>query len=66
MNKNDSGSYKAEISVKEIGDCSITAEDLAGQTRQVFLCKENYEEDFTFECDEAKGNQVSTQWRVMT
>ena len=35
---------------QETGDCTVHAKDISGHLRQVYLCKDNYEEDFSFDC----------------
>merc|ERR1719277_1416271 len=35
-----------------VGPCDVRDTDISGHERQVYLCKENYNEDFTFECGE--------------
>merc|ERR1719153_1400439 len=33
------------------GNCSVTAQDLTGHYRQVYLCEEAHSQDFTLSCD---------------
>lgn len=37
-----------------VGDCNEYATDLAGHNRQVYLCQENFNEDFNFQCSTFK------------
>lgn len=36
------------------GECAVAEEDLLGYPREKYLCKEQYDEDFTFDCDAAQ------------
>ena len=35
---------------QETGDCSVHANDISGHLRQVYLCKDSFKEDFSFDC----------------
>jgi hypothetical protein len=35
---------------QEVGDCSVTAEDVSGHLRQVYLCRETHTQDWTLDC----------------
>ena len=37
--------------MQEIGDCSITAPDLTGHYRQVYLCQATHSQDYSLSCD---------------
>lgn len=37
-----------------VGECNEYATDMAGHQRQVYLCQENFEEDFNFQCSAFK------------
>ena len=43
-----------------IGPCDVRAVDLAGHERQVYLCKETQDEDFTLVCNFILSKAVFT------
>ena len=45
---------------QEVGDCSVKGIDISGHERQVYLCKDSYEEDFSFNCK--KTDYETSQW----
>jgi len=36
---------------QELGDCNVTAQDLSGHYRQVYLCADSHIQDFSLDCD---------------
>ena len=47
---------------QETGDCGVMAKDISGHLRQVYLCKENFDEDFSFDC--TVGKETSERYTV--
>ncbi|XP_023326089.1 uncharacterized protein LOC111699610 [Eurytemora carolleeae] len=53
---------------QEYGDCNITAPDITGHLRQVYLCRETHVQDFSFDCEDVCGkvgvdcSEASTSW----
>ena len=44
------------------GECYVEQTDITGFTRYEFLCTEDFEEDFTFECTQAPPADPATRW----
>eukprot|EP00041_Stephanoeca_diplocostata_P015482 m.295780 g.295780 ORF g.295780 m.295780 type:complete len:423 (-) comp20048_c0_seq1:211-1479(-) len=50
---------------QDYGDCNIQERDLCGYERNAYLCKESFDEDFTFDCPAAVGQTLPptpTSW----
>ena len=47
---------------QELGPCHVKALDMSGQERQVYLCRESFEEDFDFNCNKASDSRESSEW----
>lgn len=43
---------------QEYGNCSVRERDLCGYERNAYLCKESFDEDFTFDCPAAVGQTL--------
>merc|ERR1712062_127834 len=44
-----------------VGDCKIYDTDMAGHQRQVFLCQNDFNEDFNFDCPKFKTSATKEQ-----
>jgi len=51
-----------------VGPCDVFDKDISGHERQVYLCREHYTEDFSFDCDgmsnlpEKLSNDIQQEW----
>lgn len=50
---------------QEYGDCNIKAKDLMGYLRNEYLCKENYDEDFSFDCVSQTLPPNNSEWYTL-
>jgi hypothetical protein len=46
----DPASHKSESVHQTVGPCHVVATDITGSTRRKYLCIEDFDEDFSFEC----------------
>jgi hypothetical protein len=44
-----------------VGECYVEATDITGATRFAYLCVDDFDEDFTFDCVDARANN-GTRW----
>lgn len=59
----DPATHRSASVHQTYGECHVEARDIAGLTRYQFLCAEDYDEDFTFECVDslpARGSEWYT------
>ena len=47
---------------QEYGDCDVKMVDMMGFTRNEYLCKENYDEDFNFDCVDQVLPPENPEW----
>ena len=47
-----------------VGECYVEAKDITGLTRHVYLCAEDYDEDFTFDCVDGPPEE-SAGWNTV-
>ena len=45
---------------QKVGDCQVFDTDLSGHKRQVYLCQEQFEEDFNFDCPAFKDFKTTS------
>ena len=45
-----------------LGACGVKMKDLMGYEREEYLCKENYDEDFHFDCVEQTFPPENPEW----